>query len=147
MRRFTAWPSRRLTAAAIVGTIALGVGAATGVYAVFDGVVLRALPMPEPDRLVWMWNARVERDRDLGFVERSGRPEHVRRPVGVDKRCSGTESGSVPPSSAPSARNGTPQRTAPASGTSRAASLPRTISAAVRSVTSTCANVPRARSK
>ena len=50
-------------AAVIVVTVALGIGAATGVYTVVEAVVLRALPVRDPERLVWMWNARVERDR------------------------------------------------------------------------------------
>jgi len=62
------WTRRRLgvgplTAAAIVGTCALGIGVTTAVYAIVDHVLLRALPAREPHRLVWMWNARVERDR------------------------------------------------------------------------------------
>lgn len=52
-----------LTAAAVIATFAFGIGAATAVYAVVDAVVLRALPVRAPDRLVWMWNARVERAR------------------------------------------------------------------------------------
>src|SRR5262252_3874431 len=52
-----------VTAAAVVVTMALGIGAATAVYAVVDAVVLRAMPVRDPDRLVWMWNARVERER------------------------------------------------------------------------------------
>src|SRR5262245_53479387 len=63
MRPFTFWKRRLPLAAVIVATVALGIGAATGVYAVVEAVVLRALPVREPDRLVWMWNARVERDR------------------------------------------------------------------------------------
>jgi len=62
----TAWRSARarpLTAAAVVVILALGIGAATAIYSVVDAVVLRQLPVREPERLVWMWNARVERDR------------------------------------------------------------------------------------
>src|SRR6185295_5633354 len=39
------------------------IGAATAVYAVVEAVILRAVPARDPERLVWMWNARVERDR------------------------------------------------------------------------------------
>src|SRR5438874_1204575 len=62
----TAWRSARarpLAAGAVVAILALGIGAATAVYSVVDAVVLRPLPVREPERLVWMWNARVERDR------------------------------------------------------------------------------------
>ena len=50
-------------ATTVVVTVALGTGAATAVYAVVEAVILRALPVRDPERLVWMWNARVERDR------------------------------------------------------------------------------------
>src|SRR5262245_875978 len=52
-----------LTVAAIFATIACAIGAATAVYAVLEAVVLRALPVRDPARLVWLWNARIERDR------------------------------------------------------------------------------------
>src|SRR5262245_31278636 len=63
MRALTYW--RRHVSLALAGilTMALGIGAATAVYAVVEAVLLRALPVRDPARLVWMWNARVERDR------------------------------------------------------------------------------------
>src|SRR5262252_5544067 len=57
------WRRHRALAAAVAATVALGIGAATAVYAVVEAVIVRALPVEQPDRLVWMWNARVERDR------------------------------------------------------------------------------------
>ena len=59
-RRARAQP---VAALAMVATVAVAVGAATAVYALVREVVLRPLPVQAPDRLVWMWNARVERDR------------------------------------------------------------------------------------
>src|SRR5512138_2038900 len=44
-------------------TLSVGIGAATAVFTLVNAVLLRALPFHEPDRLVWMYNARVERDR------------------------------------------------------------------------------------
>ena len=35
-----------------VASLALGIGATAAIFALFDGVVLRKLPVPEPDRLV-----------------------------------------------------------------------------------------------
>jgi len=37
-------------------TLALGLGATTAIYTVVDGVVLRALPYPQPERLVRVWH-------------------------------------------------------------------------------------------
>jgi hypothetical protein len=50
-----------LAVAAVIATMAGGIGAATAVYAVAEAVVLRALPVREPGRLVWLWNARLFR--------------------------------------------------------------------------------------
>jgi len=44
-------------------TCAVTVAAATAIFAIVDAVVMRDLPFRDPGRLVWMWNARVERDR------------------------------------------------------------------------------------
>jgi len=63
MRPLAYWKRHAPIAAVIVVTLALGIGAATGVYAVVEAVILRALPVRDPQSLVWMWNARVERDR------------------------------------------------------------------------------------
>jgi putative ABC transport system permease protein len=50
---------------AIVAVVVLGVaiGAASAVFSLVRAVILRDLPFAEPERLVWMYNARTERDR------------------------------------------------------------------------------------
>jgi predicted permease len=48
------WRRRAFAALAIV-TMALGMGAATAIYSVVDGVLLRPLPFAEPGRLMAVW--------------------------------------------------------------------------------------------
>ena len=52
------WRQKGYTALT-VATLALGIGAATAVFTVVYGVLLRPLPLPEPDRLVTLWQANV----------------------------------------------------------------------------------------
>lgn len=51
---------RRSFAAVAVTTIALGIGAATSMYSVVDGVLFRPLPYPDPDRLVAVMQTRPD---------------------------------------------------------------------------------------
>jgi len=46
-----------------VGTLAAGIGGATLVFSLVHAVLLDALPFRDPEALVWMYNARTERDR------------------------------------------------------------------------------------
>ena len=53
---------RPLFAAAVVATLALGIGGNVALFSVVDGVLLRPLPYPDPERLVILW----ENDRLRG---------------------------------------------------------------------------------
>ena len=47
---------RKGFAVATVVVMALGIGATTTVFSIVDGILLRPLPYPEPDRLIRIWS-------------------------------------------------------------------------------------------
>jgi predicted permease len=49
---FRLWRRRPLQTALVIGALAIGIGANTGVFSVVDGLLLRSLPFRDPDRLV-----------------------------------------------------------------------------------------------
>src|SRR5580765_3695575 len=49
-------PAFALTA---IGVLALGIGATTAIYSVVNGVLLRPLGFPDPDRVVMVWERRT----------------------------------------------------------------------------------------
>ena len=50
--------------AVVVTTLALGIGATTAIFSVVNGVMLRALPYSDPDRIVQLWEVAAKGGRN-----------------------------------------------------------------------------------
>ncbi len=57
------WSARGFSAA-VIGTLALGIGANAAIFSVLNAVVLSPLPYPEPERLVHVWTQFPLQDID-----------------------------------------------------------------------------------
>lgn len=54
---------------AVVATLALGIGGTTAVFAIVHGVLIRPLPYPDAERLVWIRNGAPDRDWSFSMAD------------------------------------------------------------------------------
>jgi len=86
---FRTMAANRLFTALVVLCLALGIGANTAIYSFIDSILLRSLPVADPDSLVVLnWHARVASRRDFVMRAMSGST--------WDDSGSGTTSGMFP---------------------------------------------------
>ena len=86
---FRTMAANRLFTALAALSLALGIGANAAIYSFMDAILLRSLPVAEPDRLVVLnWNAHFDRKQDKVVHRMSG--------SSWGDRESGTTSGMLP---------------------------------------------------
>jgi hypothetical protein len=73
------WKDKGFTLAAVLG-LAVCIGANTALFSIVYSVLLRPLPVPEPDRLVLLYNSYPRAGAERGA---NGAPDYVDRVKGV----------------------------------------------------------------
>jgi len=76
-----------------VSTLALGIGANTAIFTVVEGVLLRPLPYPSPERLVQIYEHDVNEGRERGKISPADFLDYRERQRGRARSASGWPSG------------------------------------------------------
>ena len=76
--------------AIVIGTLALGIGAAATIFSVVNGLLLNPLPYPEADRLVILWMGRTGANVDKDWLS-GGHFTDIRNQTSVFEQLAVTE--------------------------------------------------------
>ncbi|HEU5459652.1 MAG TPA: ABC transporter permease, partial [Pyrinomonadaceae bacterium] len=82
----------------VVSTLALGIGANTAIFSVVNAVLLRELPLKNPEEVMWVWSTRTDRDKApftlpdfLDYRDQNGTLEQIAAFCNVGLNLSGSE--------------------------------------------------------